>query len=1186
MAKPDKSSREQDANQPVTDAAAAALAAPKHGSGHVRAEDAVVAGSSRFTFSDKCIGLALWLVSLALYVYTLQPNVGLEDSGEFIAASDHFGVPHPPGYPLWSLLTFLLAHGFPFGNIAWRVNLFSALCGATAVGLFGMLMSHSVRWMLSSIRGIDQKSASFCALVGAATGGLVLAFSDVMWSQAVIAEVYCLNAVFLAMLLICFYKWMHDPTKTQWLVGTAFSLALGMTNHHTLLFVCPAFVAGVFLVTYFDRRLDIFRDFMVAFALTCVTVTAMFGWLSGTPEFQQTCARLIVVGLAFAALIAVWLNRDCAKDKAWLLSGAVVIIGGLAWSQVTDPGKPGTVPTINPAFQSIALVVLLLTAAASVGLGLAYLRQAGATLRARVWGGALVAGGAALILLSQVKWFTDAPVKLGEQLPSLLVTGLVIAGAVLGFFGRQFNWRLIASIVGVTWVGLVFYGYMQVASSTNPPMNWGYASERQGLFHAINRGQYSDNMVVVLQHYIAPLVGLPKGPKPQQGDTGDLKGAERVMNQLNLYWGNLKDNMHLVVCLLPLGLLIYIANFRLRVNLWLIFLVAAFALLTVLLLVLMNPGLDLQSQWVNKTFTLQSHCIFSVWVAAGVACGLLYLRESLPGVPALLLWIVPAISLLPFRDNYWVAEQRDRWYGWMYGVDMLRDCDRDAVIFGGTDPGRFVPTYTIFCESTQDDKWKPWLGEAGDGPQQVMNPKYPEKFDRRDLYIITQNALADGTYMKYIRSHYDKATREAREEKAKSFSPLRKWFEKALDRDGIYPKKPLILPTEDEVNQCFAEYVRQSGQAAGAGGRVVVQGIQGVFAINGMISKLIFDKNKESHAFYVEESFPMDWYYPHAEPFGLCIKVNKEPLTAITPEMIARDRSYWDNYTAKLMKDRDFVEDRPASMSFSKLRLSIANIYSWRGQQPSTAPEDRTRLFAEAEYAYRQALKMAPSNSEAAFRLAEMLMNLARFPDALKVVEDLNRVDEHNPQIPRMRDVIVQRQTLFAERAKLEPGVASGQAPLQDKLRFMGICQQLGDRATVAVMGDRILADPGLNVDLLKQLATFFFQGQMPELTARAVERLLQFTPNDARLWYDLAVLYASTGKLKEGVNAAQRAIRLGGETFRQNAARDARLAPLMGQPEFQRLLSTPGATPAAPGAAPLNPFGQPAGGMPMPLGQ
>jgi len=69
---------------------------------------------------------------LVFYTLTLQPTVGLEDSGELIVASDFLGVPHPPGYPIWTLLTWFFQwvfHGVTFHgqpNPAWGVNFFSA----------------------------------------------------------------------------------------------------------------------------------------------------------------------------------------------------------------------------------------------------------------------------------------------------------------------------------------------------------------------------------------------------------------------------------------------------------------------------------------------------------------------------------------------------------------------------------------------------------------------------------------------------------------------------------------------------------------------------------------------------------------------------------------------------------------------------------------------------------------------------------------------------------------------------------------------------------------------------------------------------------------------------------------------------------------------------------------------------
>ena len=64
------------------------------------------------------------------------------------------------------------------------------------------------------------------------------------------------------------------------------------------------------------------------------------------------------------------------------------------------------------------------------------------------------------------------------------------------------------------------------------------------------------------------------------------------------------------------------------------------------------------------------------------------------------------------------------------------------MLYGGTDPGRFCPTYMIYCESFIPPS---------------CQPEQDQKFNRRDVYLITQNALADPTYLDYIRAQYNRS---------------------------------------------------------------------------------------------------------------------------------------------------------------------------------------------------------------------------------------------------------------------------------------------------------------------------------------------------------------------------------------------------------------------------------------------
>ena len=92
-----------------------------------------------------------FLIALTVYVLTCAPTVTLEDSGELITASDYLGVPHPPGYPSWTVITWMFVKlfggatylGHP--NPAWAAALASAFFGALTCGVLALLISSSGR---------------------------------------------------------------------------------------------------------------------------------------------------------------------------------------------------------------------------------------------------------------------------------------------------------------------------------------------------------------------------------------------------------------------------------------------------------------------------------------------------------------------------------------------------------------------------------------------------------------------------------------------------------------------------------------------------------------------------------------------------------------------------------------------------------------------------------------------------------------------------------------------------------------------------------------------------------------------------------------------------------------------------------------------------------------------------------
>lgn len=151
-----------------------------------------------------------------IYLLTLAPTVTFGDSGELITAAATLGIPHPSGYPL-AVLAGQLFSLFPAGNPAWRVNLGSAAAMAAACLLAYLTLR---RWFR-----VWKPAAAKAAALAAAAGALAFGFGRLVWSQAVIAEVYALNALAIAAALWIMTRWL-ETADARW--GYVWALAAGL----------------------------------------------------------------------------------------------------------------------------------------------------------------------------------------------------------------------------------------------------------------------------------------------------------------------------------------------------------------------------------------------------------------------------------------------------------------------------------------------------------------------------------------------------------------------------------------------------------------------------------------------------------------------------------------------------------------------------------------------------------------------------------------------------------------------------------------------------------------------------------------------------------------------------------------------------------------------------------------------
>ena len=312
-----------------------------------------------------------------------------------------------------------------------------------------------------------------------------------------------------------------------------------------------------------------------------------------------------------------------------------------------------------------------------------------------------------------------------------------------------------------------------------------------------------------------------------------------------------------------------------------------------------------------------------------------------------------------------------------FGQEVIASIPPGSVYFGGTDSGRFV--VTALCES---------------------------HVSAVPFFTLTQNALADRGYRQYLRS--------------------------------IYGSR-LHLPSEEEAAQVHTEYLEDAQRRREANqlrpgeslefvdAKWEVRGQIGVMALNGRLSKLVFEKNPERE-FYVEESFPLEWMYSHLTPHGLILKINRQPLAELPTDVIEQDRDYWTSRVRSMIGDwlrhdtplgevaaflervhlrhdlrgfdgdARFVQNDPPQRLFSKLRSSIGGVYAWRATNLTDALNP-TRMIDAADFAFRQAWALCPRSPEAVFGYINLLVVNQRHDEALLIADTATKLDSDNMQL-------------------------------------------------------------------------------------------------------------------------------------------------------------------------------------------
>lgn len=1247
------------------------------------------------------------LIVMLGYLYTIAPDMTLEDSGELAVGSMYAGVPHPPGYPVWTLYSWAFTKLIPVSNIAFRVAVSSAVAAALSAGLVGLLISRGSSLILESIdtfKELERKWENPICLVSGLVGGLLIGFNGYIWSQAVIVEVYTLAVLTFMAMLAFLFRWMHAPHQRRYLYLAFFFFGLCFCNHQTLIVAAMGIQVAVALT---DQKLG--GDLFLANAVIWLVGMVLF-LQGGLKSFHDSAVLMTIfctVGIG-SAILSGWLATRTGvpgNRMHWVLACGAAFAAGAAFyfympiASMSNPpmnwGYPRTWEGFIHAFTR------------------GQYEQTNPT-------------SDPLMFANQLRVYVEGAVE--EFNYANIIIGLVPVYFL--FFRRADPTQRKAitfSMVGL----LVVWGVVLLASLMSIAKLQGWGPAIASVAAALPGVAYSFPLVLLA---LTPFLFWPKGHRMEQSWLGGLA-------------------------------IIYLT-------------------LAVLLMVLLNAGVDKQSRELVKVFYTSSHTVIAlaagyglalvgamlvvqferfkmaIVFGAAVACcfnfyelaivwqetvfTILRLAAALSTVVSVaflaVVWfgreraslttalgiflLIPVDSILThWSDN----EQRGHRFGFWFGHDMFEpgmdagspapkgkdgkplypSMARDAVLFGGTDPGRFCPTYMIFCESFIP-------------PQKRLNPK----FDRRDVVLITQNALADNTYLDYIRAHYNRSAqidppffygmlndkqsaargrtnalaslaapldrfftqlganiekeRRAGESlfKADHFTdlnafkarlaaaadPLSKYLKDSLGAaatgdaaalaaglnkllegpslhddparfaqvklsprmqlfaqqnpptfnrirmnrllleeaypglftaspGGLYPDREIITPTVEDASRCFNDYSQDAARRYSLGqldpgeqvtqlpdGRVSVQGQVAVMNINGLLTKIIFDANP-NHEFYIEESFPLKWMYPHLVPAGIIMKIERQPQEQLTEEQMQRDHEYWSQYSARFIGnwvtyettpkevcdfalktyqrrdltgfkgDPAFVRDDNAQKAFSKLRNAIGkSIYTWRAQHQLRNNGDSQRYLKEAEFALKQAFAFCPYSPETVFNYASLLAGMGRYEDAWLVADTCYRFDRDNAGVGdlvrQLKDLKATAGAMPANKSinELADEFRANPTNVTNAFQIAGTLYQMGRSNEAVSLLDAMMTNPKTDASSLLSLAEGYRQLTRADKMADTLALYVQKSPDAPEGWFDLAALQAATGRPDEASKSLANSFRLSDTRKATNpAARDMR---------------------------------------------
>ena len=262
---------------------------------------------------------AVVAVVLVVYFYSAAPTAAFWDCGELISASYVYGVPHPPGTPLFVTLGRIFSMLPVASEVAFRVTLIPVLFGAFSCGLIYLLVIELISFYANPERRHDK----WLPHVAGVFAALACAFAFSFWDNSVEAEVYGPCVVVALSVLYMALKWRDQLQRlggdNRLILGAIFLLFLSTGIHFTPMMTVFAVLVFALVVDRESvlqlRIFELVAGYLVILTMaetglsvgTFIAVPLMLGatWLGIRAMERSTRTISVFYGLALFFLVFV-----------------------------------------------------------------------------------------------------------------------------------------------------------------------------------------------------------------------------------------------------------------------------------------------------------------------------------------------------------------------------------------------------------------------------------------------------------------------------------------------------------------------------------------------------------------------------------------------------------------------------------------------------------------------------------------------------------------------------------------------------------------------------------------------------------------------------------------------------------------------------------------------------------------